>query len=607
MNLSKAPWTQKEDEILCQIIQEKGAKKWKEIAVELNERAGNTKFVRQGKQCRERWINHLDPSIERGAWSTEEDIKLLEAHLEVGKKWADISKRLKNRTENAVKNRWNSLMKKYKNEALDSDTLSTLSAQTGGSVEDLERRIAELIISDKRNEISAFGNRLPAVNEEDEYSTGIDMSEELSKNDEEERVEKKKMTGAKKKTGLLDVKNTLKELVHQEIDTKQQKKSQPTSNPLLKSPLLPTGISQINNSSFVNNPLLGTNTSKQPTMNQQKDPNVTLFNQLSTFNSNQPVNNLFSVPNGMFDLNLLMMNPNHINLFNPSSQPSNPANNQAQMMHSPPSNMMSPSVQMRAQQGGTMNTGSLSDVSNGFSLSNIQTVSAYPDPNPDPHYQQAKSTEDEKTHKYQEKPLEQLDINSIQNNTLQYAIVDTATGTIYFVSPVTKDNFPPTFMNIPKPYPKELPRKQTFDVMSPALGNVNFSPGIFNNNLFNLVQNQFSPSVNNIIRESPQINPERRSYVNTQQQVSNTWEWTPDSQTRQIPFMNNPNKMTPQQTPSNVVWGGAYKTGNSPDQRFSVNNSAFLKKTGMSGEGTSPTSFLDQNKFGKILNKLPNM
>jgi hypothetical protein len=65
VNLSRAPWTQREDEILEQIIKEKGAKKWKEIAIELNNRVGNQKLFRQGKQCRERWINHLDPEINR--------------------------------------------------------------------------------------------------------------------------------------------------------------------------------------------------------------------------------------------------------------------------------------------------------------------------------------------------------------------------------------------------------------------------------------------------------------------------------------------------------------------------------------------------------------
>jgi len=65
VNLTKAPWTQEEDRLLSQIIQEKGPKKWKEIAFELNKKMEPNKVFRQGKQCRERWINHLDPTINR--------------------------------------------------------------------------------------------------------------------------------------------------------------------------------------------------------------------------------------------------------------------------------------------------------------------------------------------------------------------------------------------------------------------------------------------------------------------------------------------------------------------------------------------------------------
>jgi len=85
VNLSKVPWTQKEDEMLVQIIREKGTKQWKDIAKELNARTG-FKHYRHGKQCRERWINHLDPSINRGSWTTEEDVGLLKCQLEMGKK-----------------------------------------------------------------------------------------------------------------------------------------------------------------------------------------------------------------------------------------------------------------------------------------------------------------------------------------------------------------------------------------------------------------------------------------------------------------------------------------------------------------------------------------
>lgn len=144
MTLSKAPWSSLEDDMLIQIIQEKGPQHWKEIAVELNARSGIGVF-RQGKQCRERWINHLDPSIKKGGWSEEEDLKILTNFIEVGKKWAEIAKRLGGRTENGVKNRWISLIKRYKSEV----NLDGYSAQDGLEDENWEQKLAQAIIVHK--------------------------------------------------------------------------------------------------------------------------------------------------------------------------------------------------------------------------------------------------------------------------------------------------------------------------------------------------------------------------------------------------------------------------------------------------------------------------
>ncbi|XP_010522455.1 PREDICTED: transcription factor MYB34 [Tarenaya hassleriana] len=103
--LKKGAWTPEEDQKLIAYLQEHGEGGWRTLP----EKAG---LKRCGKSCRLRWANYLRPNIKRGEFSTEEEDTIIKLHAIKGNKWASIATRLPGRTDNEIKNFWNTHIRK---------------------------------------------------------------------------------------------------------------------------------------------------------------------------------------------------------------------------------------------------------------------------------------------------------------------------------------------------------------------------------------------------------------------------------------------------------------------------------------------------------------
>ncbi|KAK4765545.1 hypothetical protein SAY86_026635 [Trapa natans] len=104
-HMNKGAWTKEEDRRLIDHINRHGEGRWRSLP----KAAG---LLRCGKSCRLRWINYLRPDLKRGNFTEEEDELIISLHSILGNKWSFIAARLPGRTDNEIKNYWNTHIKR---------------------------------------------------------------------------------------------------------------------------------------------------------------------------------------------------------------------------------------------------------------------------------------------------------------------------------------------------------------------------------------------------------------------------------------------------------------------------------------------------------------
>ncbi|XP_044480138.1 transcription factor MYB60 [Mangifera indica] len=108
VGIKKGPWTPEEDIILVSYIQQHGPGNWRSVPT-------NTGLLRCSKSCRLRWTNYLRPGIKRGNFTPHEEGMIIHLQALLGNKWAAIASYLPQRTDNDIKNYWNTHLKKKLN------------------------------------------------------------------------------------------------------------------------------------------------------------------------------------------------------------------------------------------------------------------------------------------------------------------------------------------------------------------------------------------------------------------------------------------------------------------------------------------------------------